>query len=49
MVDLEAVRRTIAVTPPNGNAAVVTRRWLEEVEQDLSELAQIRTRKAARS
>jgi hypothetical protein len=40
MVDLEQLRATIDAQSPTGDAAaIVTRDWLEEVEQDLRELA----------
>jgi hypothetical protein len=44
LVDLQALRRTIEESP----GAIVTRRWLEDVERDLAELAE-RRRKEARA
>ena len=49
MVDLKDLRETIEVLPPKGRVAVVSRCWLQEVERDLSELAQIREQKAAQA
>lgn len=42
MIDLAQLRQTIEVCPPKGRVAAVSRRWLEEVERDLAELAEIR-------
>lgn len=39
MVDLDHLRRTIADTSTGDLAAVVTHDWLQELERDLSELA----------
>lgn len=44
MVDLQGLRHTIETAPAKGTAAIVTRRWLKEVERDLSELEQRRAR-----
>lgn len=48
MVDLEALQRTIRTAPEGEAAAVVTRRWLERVYRDLSELAAIRSAQQAK-
>lgn len=46
MVDLQAVRRAIEKSPQGARrAAVVSRRWLEEVERDLQELVTLRAKK----
>jgi hypothetical protein len=42
MVDLKILRRTIE----ESKGAVVTRRWLEEVERDLTELQRLRSKRA---
>lgn len=49
MVDLEALRRTIETMPPQGRVAIVTRRWLEEVDRDLAELVELRAQRPAQS
>lgn len=55
MVDLDLLKRTITAAPREGDAAIVTRAWLEEVEKNLlrlnaalAELSRIRNQRDAR-
>lgn len=56
MIDLAAIRQTIEATPVAGRAAIVTRKWLEQVELELAtgraaqaHLAAIRATREARA
>lgn len=41
MIDVAALRQAIA-SCPDGHAAIVTKRWLQQVDRDMAELAKLR-------
>lgn len=41
MIDVTALRRAIEQCP-DGHAAIVTKRWLQQVDRDMVELAKLR-------